>query len=143
MPAGFKCLTWKGYAYCKTRKDADELNKTENIDSQLKSHETIHIRQAQSTDNSWLKFYVQYTLQWIKNLTLITVNIKAPYKFMPMEMEAYLHQDEYDYCENTATQWRELKKIKAKTKKQWAKEYYKTKPYYTDFLKEKLNTDKK
>ena len=42
----FKCFIWKGYAYCKSKKDVEDLNKNDEIDSQLKSHETIHIRQA-------------------------------------------------------------------------------------------------
>ena len=58
-----------------------------------------------------------------------------------MEMEAYLNQDNWDYCMNGATyQWKELEKITLKQKKEIAREYYnsKPKPYFTDFLKEKL-----
>ena len=58
-----------------------------------------------------------------------------------MEMEAYLHQDEWDYCQNGGVyQWKELGKIPLKTKRKWAKEYYKSKPkpYFTSFLREKI-----
>ena len=143
LPPNFSCLTWKGYAYCKTREAADRINKTEKIDSQLESHETIHIRQAQSTKDSWFRYYIRYGWEWIKNLPLIFVNIYALYKFMPMEMEAYLNQDDWDYCMHGATyQWKEFEKIPLKTKREWAKEYYgsKPKPYYTHFLYEKLRT---
>lgn len=137
----FRCFVWKGYAYCKSRKDADNLNKSDEIDSQLKSHETIHIRQAESTKNSWFRFYVRYLWDWIKNLPLIFVNFNAPYKFIPMELEAYLHQDEWNYCTNGAVyEWKEFEKISLKEKRKLAKEYYNSKPrpYFTHFLFEKL-----
>lgn len=142
LPPNFRCFVWKGYAYCKTKNDADDLNKSDEIDSQLKSHETIHIRQAESTKDSWFRFYVTYVWEWIKNLPLIFVDIYAPYKFEPMEMEAYLQQDNWDYCKNGSVWlWKELEGIPLKTKRQWAKEYYqsKPKPYFTDFLKEKID----
>ena len=126
---GFSALTWKGYAYCKTREQADKINSTESIDSTLESHETIHIRQAESMKDSWFRFYA------------ITINLNAPYMFMPIEMEAYLNQDNWGYCMNGAVyQWKEFEKLKLKDKRKLAKEYYDKvrKPYITYFLKEKM-----
>lgn len=137
----FSAITWKGCVYCKRQEDADEINKTPEIDSQLESHETIHIRQAESAHDSWFRFYVRYVWDWIKNLPLIFVNLYAPYKFEAMELEAYLHQDEWDYCTHGAvSEWKEFEKIPMKEKRAWAKEYYgsKPKPYFTHFLQEKL-----
>ena len=115
LPSNFAALTWKGYAYCKTREMADTINSTENIDSKLESHETIHIRQAESMKNSWFRFYIKYVWEWICNLPLITVNLYAPYMFMPIEMEAYLHQDNWDYCmQGEKHQWKELERLKLK-----------------------------
>lgn len=139
--SGFAALTWKGYAYCKTRELADKINSTEKIDSRLESHETIHIRQAESMKNSWLKFYTRYIWEWVCNIPLIMINIYAPYMFMPIEIEAYLNQDNWDYCmHGESLQWKEFEKLKLKEKKKLAKEYYnsKPKPYITKFLKEKL-----
>ena len=138
---GFSALTWKGYAYCKTREQADKINSTESIDSTLESHETIHIRQAESMKDSWFRFYAKYVWEWICNIPLITINLYAPYKFMPIEMEAYLNQDDWDYCMNGAVyQWKEFEKLKLKDKRKLAKEYYGNarKPYITYFLKEKM-----
>ena len=138
---GFSCLTWKGYAYCKSQKEVDKINETDKIDSRTESHETIHIRQAESTKDSWFRFYTRYVWEWIKNLPLIFVNLYAPYKFMPMEMEAYLNQDNWDYCMNGAVyQWKDFEGIPLKTRREWAKEYYanKHKPYYPYFLRQKL-----
>ena len=138
---GFSALTWKGYAYCKTREQANKINSTENIDSTLESHETIHIRQAESMKDSWFRFYAKYVWEWICNIPLITINLYAPYMFMPIEMEAYLNQDNWGYCMNGAVyQWKEFEKLKLKDKRKLAKEYYghKRKPYITSFLREKI-----
>ena len=141
LPFDFQCLTWKGYAYCKTRAAADRINATDKIDSLLESHETIHIRQAESMKDSWFRFYTKYVREWICNIPLIFVNFYAPYKFMPIEMEAYLNQDNWDYCmHGSVYQWKEFEKLSLKTKRAWAKEYYgsKPKPYFADFLRKKL-----
>lgn len=141
LPFGFAALTWKGYAYCKSKSAADKINSTDGIDSRLESHETIHIRQAESMKDSWFRFYTKYVWEWICNLPLIFVNIYAPYRLMPIEMEAYLNQDNWDYCmEGKLYQWKEFEKLTLKEKKKLAKEYYGTKPrpYFASFLREKL-----
>lgn len=141
LPSKFRAMTWKGVAYCAKEEDVKSINKTDRIDSQLKSHETIHLRQAQSTKDSWFLFYVRYIWEWICNLPLIFINLYAPYKFMPMEIEAYLNQDNWDYCPYNATyQWKEFEKLTLKKKRELAKEYYHgyARPYITNFLYEKL-----
>lgn len=137
----FRAITWKGVAYCNDKLDVKTINLTEGINCRLKSHETIHVRQAESTDDSWLKFYVRYVWEWILNLPLIFIDMFAPYKFMPFEIEAYINQDNWDYCKHGAVyQWKEFEKLTLKEKRELAKEYYnsKPKPYFSDFLKEKL-----
>lgn len=137
----FSALTWKGYAYCKTKEDADKINSSDKIDSRLESHETIHIRQAESMNDSWFNFYLRYVWEYICNLPLIFINFYAPYKFMPIEIEAYLNQDNWDYCMNGAVyQWKEFEKLTLKEIRALAKEYYssKPKPYFTSFLRGKL-----
>lgn len=141
LPSNIQALTWKGIAYCQTQSDADKINATYKIDSRLKSHETIHLRQAQSTKDSWFLFYIRYVWEWICNLPLIFIDLYAPYKFMPMEIEAYLNQDNWDYCQQGATyQWKGFEKLSIKEKRAWAKEYYNSrpKPYFTHFLYKKL-----
>ena len=120
----FSALTWKGYAYCKSQKEADKINSTDKIDSKLESHETIHIRQAESMEDSWFRFYARYVYEYICNIPLIFVNIYAPYKFMPIEMEAYLHQDNWDYCmQGAKKQWKSFEKIGIKKRYKLAKKY--------------------
>ena len=143
---GFSALTWKGYAYCKTQKEADKINSTDKIDSRLESHETIHIRQAESTHDSWFLFYTRYVWEYICNLPLIFINVYAPYKFMPFEIEAYLNQDEWDYCMHGATyQWKDFEKMGMKARYKLAKKYYTStfRPYITYFLKNELMGDSK
>ena len=141
LPSHFQSITWKGIAYCQKQNEVNLINATDEIDSKLKSHETIHIRQAQSTKNSWFLFYIRYAWEWICNFPLIFINIYAPYKFMPIEIEAYLKQDNWDYCTTNPTyQWKEFEKLTLKKKRELAKEYYGSnpKPYFTHFLYEKL-----
>jgi hypothetical protein len=143
---GFSALTWKGYAYCKSQKEADKINSTDKIDSRLESHETIHIRQAESTHDSWFLFYTRYVWEYICNLPLIFINIYAPYKFMPFEIEAYLNQDEWYYCMHGATyQWKDFEEMGIKARYKLAKKYYTSifRPYITYFLKNELMRDSK
>jgi hypothetical protein len=138
---GFSCLTWKGYAYCKKQEDADKINSTPNIDSRLESHETIHIRQAESMNDSWFRFYARYVWDYICNLPLIFINIYAPYKFAPIEMEAYMYQDDWNYCmHGKVYRWKDFEELSLKDRYKLAKEYYgsKFRPYITYFLQQKF-----
>lgn len=141
LPKAFSALTWKGIVYCNHKEDIESINKSEIIDSKLKSHETIHVRQAESMKNSWLRFYARYVWEWICNLPLMLINPYAPYMFMPIEMEAYLHQDEWDYATNGAvSHWKEFEKLTLKQKREISSEYFNSerKPYFTNFLFNKL-----
>ena len=60
LPSRINALTWKGIVYCTNEENVKLINKTDKIDSQLKLHETIHLRQAQSTKDSWFLFYIRY-----------------------------------------------------------------------------------
>ena len=123
----FKAITWRGTIYCRKQKDVDLLNETDTIDSAFKSHETIHIRQAQSMKDSWSRFFMNYIFNWIKNLPLIFVNVHAPYKLIPTEIEAYLYQDKLDYAKDVQplNKWRIFQKLKLSQKRKIAKLYYK------------------
>lgn len=124
----FRAITWRGTVYCKRQSDVEALNTNETIDSSFKSHETIHIRQAQAMNDSWIRFYLNYIFNWIKNFPLITVNIYAMYKLIPTEIEAYLHQDNWKYAENAEPvyEWKEFQKLTLKQKRKIATLYYKT-----------------
>ena len=141
LPPNIVAMTLFGIVYCKTRKMVDEINKSDNIDSQLESHETIHVRQAESTSDSWFIFYLKYIWQWLMNFPLIFVNFNAPYKFIPFELEAYRNQDEWDYCLGKCEKWKEYNKLTLKQKRSFAKEYYgyDIRPYFTKFIKEKID----
>ena len=124
----FKAITWMGTIYCKRKNDVDAINMTDDIDSSFKSHETIHIRQAYAMKDSWFRFYVNYIFNWIKNLPLIFVNLYAPYKLIPTEIEAYLHEDSWNYARKNEPvyDWKKFQKLTLKEKKEIAKLYYKT-----------------
>lgn len=122
----FKGITWMGIVYCREQKYINEINKTDYIDSNFKSHETIHVRQAQAMKDSWFKFYLNYCFQYIKNLPLIFINIYAPYKLIPTEIEAYLNEGNWNYAEKIEPvyQWKLFQKLSFKEKWQIAKTYY-------------------
>lgn len=135
----FKAVTWKGVIYCRKQDNVDSINKNGAIDSSFKSHETIHVRQAQSMKDSWTRFYLNYIWNWIKNIPLITVNVHAIYKLIPTEIEAYLYQDDWTYAENPqpVTRWKEFQKLTMKDKKTIAVlfyDVYKKKRTYSSIL---------
>lgn len=139
LPSVIRAITLFGTVFCAKWKDVESINATDEIDSILKCHETIHVRQAEGTKNSWLLFYLKYIWQWIKNIPLITVNLNAVYKFIPIELEAYRHEDEYDYCTKVCTDWKKYKQLTLKQKKAFAKDYYTLKMIFREFIKEKID----
>ena len=129
LSSSFKGITWMGVVYCKKQEYIDQINKSDKIDSNFKSHETIHLRQAQSMKDSWFRFYMNYCWQWLKNLPLLTINSHAPYMLIPTEIEAYLNQNNWKYAEKNAPvhQWKEFQKLKLKEKREIAKKFFKSK----------------
>lgn len=138
---GFNAITWMGTIYCKKKEDASAINESDKINSQLKSHESIHIRQAQAMHDSWLVFYLRYVFDWICNLPLIFINVKAPYKFIATEIEAYLYQDDFKYSTNGPVyEWKKFEKIPLSRKRILAKTYYKNRKKYsfTIFIRKEI-----
>lgn len=123
----FKGMMWKGIVYCRKQEDIDVINKSDVIDSDFKSHETIHIRQALSMKNSWFRFYMNYIWNYLKNLPLLFVNTMAPYMLIPTEIEAYVYSSDFKYAEKNepVTQWKVYSELKLKEKRQIAKNFFK------------------
>lgn len=138
----FQAMTVCGTIYVGTDAALGKINKTDGIDSTLENHEMIHVRQAWSTSNCWLLFYLTYLCEWLYNLPLIFVDTYAPYKFMPMELEAYRHEYEMDYNSDEATTgWKKYKTLKMSTRRALAKEWYAgeyRKSAFADFIKKRL-----
>ena len=134
----FVGLTWCGVVYVKNALYEWQINQSDGIDSVFENHELYHVRQAESTDDSWFKFYLLYLLQWIQNLPLMFINLYAPYKFMPFEMEAFRYERHKQAPSGKSERWKEMKKISLKERFKLAKTWYKyskgTIPF-GDFLK--------
>ena len=139
LPPNIRAITLFGTIFCAKKVDVNQINETDKIDSDLKCHETIHVRQAENTKDSWFIYYCKYIGQWIKNIPLITVNINAPYKFIPLELEAYRHEREYEYCMKPCDGWKAYKKLTLKQKREFAKKYYKSHIIFRDFIKEMID----
>ena len=134
-----RAITLFGTIFCKKQKDVDLINATDKVDSDLKCHETIHVRQAENTKDSWFIYYCKYIWQWIMNFPLILVDINAPYKFIPFELEAYRHEEEFDYCNKACDGWKKYNTLKLKEKRMFAKEYYGGHYIFRDFIREKID----
>ena len=103
---GFTAATVFGRIYTRTQEAADHLN---NRFDALKNHEMIHLRQAQSTHDSWLLFYVRYFWYSLRAIGYIRRMKNAMYYLNPFEIEAYRHMYEKDYlerCDNCAVEWK-------------------------------------
>lgn len=138
FPPGSFSMTLFGTVYTKSSYAAENLGKEGSEDN---THEMIHVKQAQSCWDCWLSFYFLYLCQWLFNLPLITIDRRAPYKFIPFEIEAYKHQREPEYIKDIATEWKEIRKLKMSERKRLAKMYYKEyrkTTRFTDFIKEHM-----
>lgn len=123
LPRGYEGLTFFGHILTPTQALADRFNA---VYSPLKHHEMIHLRQAQSCGDSWLRFYLLYIWYWLKDsLGTVLSEFKAKlrknrpqrvpmpkhaaYLLNPFELEAYGRMYDPDYlerCEGGAQEWR-------------------------------------
>lgn len=104
---GYEALTFFGIIVTHSQEEADMLNARF---SALKHHEMIHLRQAQSTGDSWLRFYLLYIWYWLKAQRYCRRLPNAGYRLNPFEIEAYRHMNDLGYADRCrkegATEWR-------------------------------------
>ena len=112
LPKGYEGLTFFGQILAPTQAQADVFNRVGF--SSLKNHEMIHLRQAQSCGDSWLRFYLLYIWYWLKGLRMNRKMKHAAYLLNPFEMEAYARMDDPDYLKGPATEWRRYAKMSLK-----------------------------
>lgn len=111
LPKGYEGLTFFGKILAPNQQEADRFNA--GI-SALKNHEMIHLRQAQSCHDSWLRFYLLYIWYWLKGLRMRRKMKNAAYLLNPFEMEAYRRMYDLEYlngCTDGATEWRRYAKM--------------------------------
>ena len=109
---GYEGLTFFGHILAPTQELADRFNGS--ADRALKNHEMIHLRQAQSCGDSWIRFYLLYIWYWLTGLRMNRKMKHAAYLLNPFEMEAYARMDDLDYLKGPATEWRKYAKMKLK-----------------------------
>ena len=109
---GYEGLTFFGQILAPTQELADRFNGS--ADRALKNHEMIHLRQAQSCGDSWLRFYLLYIWYWLTGLRMNRKMKHAAYLLNPFEMEAYARMDDLDYLKGPATEWRRYAKMPLK-----------------------------
>ena len=109
---GYEGLTFFGQILAPTQELADRFNGS--ADRALKNHEMIHLRQAQSCGDSWIRFYLLYMWYWLKGLRMNRQMKHAAYLLNPFEMEAYARMNDLDYLKGPATEWRRYAKMPLK-----------------------------
>ena len=109
---GYEGLTFFGTILAPTQELADRFNASSGEAAALKNHEMIHLRQAQSCGDSWLRFYLLYIWYWLKGLRMNRKMKHAAYLLNPFEMEAYDRMYDPDYlAKGEATEWRRYAKM--------------------------------
>ena len=109
---GYQALTFFGTVVTATDSDARLMRQGDNS---LTRHEMIHLRQAQSTHDSWLLFYLLYVWYYLRALPQNRRLRNAAYLINPFELEAYCHMDDPTYVERCAvggaTGWRRFARM--------------------------------
>ena len=106
MRRGYDAFTFFGTILVHNAKEAETMNRRFTA---LKNHEMIHLRQAQSTGDSWWRFYRLYLRYWLLGWRQRRHYPGAAYRLNPFEMEAYEHMHDLSYlnqCRNGATGWK-------------------------------------
>lgn len=115
MKDGYAAMTFFGTIVAATPADVETMKLPGNS---LKRHETIHLRQAQATHDSWLLFYLLYGWYYMLALPQNKRMKNAAYYINPFELEAYANQGDEHYlqsCRDTGAQrWREYAKMTPK-----------------------------
>ena len=100
---GYEAMTFFGVIVTSKKEFADLMN---GRTTALKRHEMIHLRQAQQTGDSWLRFYLLYIWYYLRALPQNRRLKNAAYRLNPFEMEAYGHMYDADYLDRPADEWR-------------------------------------
>jgi hypothetical protein len=109
---GYEGLTFFGKILTPTQEEADRMNKGF---SALKNHEMIHLRQAQSCGDSWIRFYLLYIWYWLKALPANRKMKHGAYLLNPFEIEAYRHMNDLDYlAKGEVHEWRKFANMSIK-----------------------------
>ena len=123
MRKSYTGLTFFGTILTSNQQDADLFNLHNKA---MKNHEMIHLRQAQSCGDSWLRFYLLYIWYWLKIACFGGFAVRrklkhAAYLLNPFEMEAYRHMNDLNYLnsvagdlQSPANEWRKYAKMSIK-----------------------------
>ena len=123
-PKGFLFCMWCGKLLYREEKDSI-INSNESYIKTLLHHEQIHLDQAKNA-GSFLKFYLLYFWNWLKNFSF---SKKGAYYTNKYEVEAYANENNLDYVGTGDNKYdlkdkRMLYKRHKKNWKVWIKSYY-------------------
>lgn len=110
LKKGYSALTFFGTVVTASDADTEAFKMKGSI---MRNHENIHLRQAQTTHDSWLLFYLLYSWYYILALPQNLKMKNAAYLVNPFEMEAYGHQKDMHYLDlHEATEWKKWAAMK-------------------------------
>ncbi len=96
---GSNVMMWCGrLIYRKKREAAMSRYIGTSAGLRLKTHETIHLKQAQVA-GSWVKYYWRYFVEWLKGNPFCKPRESAYYT-ISFEMSAYANENNPDYAKN-------------------------------------------
>lgn len=108
----YDALTFFGFIVTHSRQEANHFNSRYDA---LKNHEMIHLRQAQATGDSWIRFYLLYIWYWLRGLPMNRRMRNAAYLLNPFELEAYRHMHDLSYpnqfAQKGTQEWRKYVKM--------------------------------
>lgn len=93
---GYKWLMWCGRMVC--RADNEEKIQKEMLTTKFaisKNHEKIHLMQALACKDSWVRYYLAYSWEYLKRGFLAPMS--ANYYVSKFESEAYANEDNPNY----------------------------------------------
>lgn len=96
--SGYSAITFFGRVYMrKTKEWIENWLATSPTAKRTMNHERIHFLQKNTMwTKTWVVYYALYIWYWLK-LFICTLNNTMAYKTNPMELEAYVNQDDYSY----------------------------------------------
>lgn len=111
IKSGFTAMTFFGAIITNNKDEADAMNGRLTT---MKNHEMIHLKQAQSTGDSWWRFYRLYLRYWWQGWRQRKRYRNAGYRLNPFEMEAYEHMHDLhylDHCCDGAIGWKQYARM--------------------------------
>lgn len=121
-PRGYNAITFFGKILVRRNNNPKWKQYFETASGKiLLNHEWIHVKQAVSTHNSWICFYLRYIFYYLKNRPLKNGH-RIAYYTIPFEVEAYVFESDLAYTHDKpegVNAWRRFAAMSVKERKEF------------------------